>query len=248
MMAHATNNPCFLIIDAGNNRIKLGMYQDNKLVKKTVLGKEDSFPSDWLDYTFTAGICSNSGSAFILNHLPAMPMLWYNHSTALPILNAYATPQTLGTDRIAGVIGGMVHKPKSDILSIDAGTCITYDALIDGKYLGGAISLGLHMRHAALHHFTASLPEVPLNPVVSILGNSTESALQSGVFHGMLYEIQGFINEYRLLYPNIEVFMTGGDLQYFENHLKSSIFVAPNLVLDGLHTILNYNLPTLLGA
>ena len=70
----------------------------------------------------------------VLADLAALPfpLLWLNHQTPLPVVNLYETPETLGYDRMAAVVGANEQFPHRDILVIDAGTCITYE-FIDSK-------------------------------------------------------------------------------------------------------------------
>ena len=89
------------------------------------------------------------------------PLLWLNHQTPLPVVNLYETPETLGYDRMAAVVGANEQFPHRDILVIDAGTCITYEFIDSkGQYHGGNISPGMQMRFKALHQFTGRLPLV----------------------------------------------------------------------------------------
>jgi type III pantothenate kinase len=74
-----------------------------------------------------------------------------------------------------------------------------------------------------------------------LIGNSTESSIQSGVVNGALAEIEGIINQYEKKFPGLKVILCGGDTQFFENQMKASIFASPELVLIGLNSILNYN-------
>ena len=69
-----------------------------------------------------------------------------DHTTNTPINNLYETPQTLGKDRLAAVIGAHVAFADSSVLVIDIGTCMTLD-VIDryGNYHGGNISPGIHL-------------------------------------------------------------------------------------------------------
>src|SRR3546814_6230649 len=92
--------------------------------------------------------------------------------------NNYRTPETLGADRLAAVIGAgssqVLSQPiqaatslsdtGSPRLVIAAGTCITYN-FVNGRnqFLGGAISPGLHMRLQAMHTFTGKLPLITLD-------------------------------------------------------------------------------------
>ncbi len=125
---------------------------------------------------------------------------------------------------------------------VDAGTCINYEFIDkNGHYLGGAISPGVTMRFEAMHKFTARLPLVHLNNNVLMIGNSTETCMQSGVLHGALAEVDGTIEKYIANYPGLVVILCGGDAAIFENRLKHRIFVAPDLILKGLNSILLYN-------
>jgi type III pantothenate kinase len=163
--------------------------------------------------------------------------------TPLPIKVQYQTPQTLGKDRLAAVVGASFLQPEKDILVIDAGTAITYELIeASGIYLGGNISPGMSIRFKALNHFTGKLPLVQEEKEeVPLIGFSTKTAIQAGVVKGIIYEMDGYINELRSRYPELLVFLTGGHSFYFERRLKNTIFANINLVLTGLNRILEYN-------
>ena len=46
----------------------------------------------------------------------AVPILWLNEKTSLPVENLYETPRTLGYDRMAAVVGANEQFPGRDIL------------------------------------------------------------------------------------------------------------------------------------
>jgi type III pantothenate kinase len=128
-------------------------------------------------------------------------------------------------------------------LVIDAGTCITFDYVSKQKmYKGGSISPGIHMRLDALAHFTGRLPRVTFRDLDRFSGVTTEDCILSGVIQGMIGEIYHHVTYYDSLSSQMQVLITGGDASFFENKLNLKIFAAPNLVLDGLNTILSYNL------
>ena len=129
-----------------------------------------------------------------------------------------------------------------DILVVDAGTCITYE-FIDaaGRYHGGNISPGVQMRFKALHEFTGRLPLVVREGRRLPLGKDTDTAMREGVLKGMEYEISGYITTMKHKYPELLVFLTGGDDFSFDTNLKSIIFADRFLVLKGFNRILNYN-------
>lgn len=172
-------------------------------------------------------------------------------STPIPISNGYETPETLGPDRLAAAIGAYYeslnrvgeHRP---VLVIDAGTAITYDLVTaDGRYLGGNISPGIHLRFLTLHEHTAHLPLIEVLPLGGDrggLGTTTHTAILHGVLDGVRNEIEGFICEFSLKYPKLLVFFTGGDMENFSESVKSRIFADEFLVSKGLDLILKYNL------
>ncbi len=169
-------------------------------------------------------------------------VLELNHSTPLPVKNAYETPETLGMDRIAAAVGAWSIQPGRDCLVIDMGTAITYDIVSkDGVYEGGNIAPGLNLRLKALHEFTGRLPEVAAKADFEIFGRNTEKAIRAGVMQGIVHEVNGYYDHYKEKFPDLFAFLTGGDLIYFAEKLKNGIFVSGNLVLIGLNKILNYN-------
>ena len=55
-----------------------------------------------------------------------------DYRTPLPVKNNYRTIKTLGTDRLAAIVGGNILCNKKNLLIIDIGTCVTYD-FIDNR-------------------------------------------------------------------------------------------------------------------
>jgi type III pantothenate kinase len=169
-------------------------------------------------------------------------VLKLDHLTPLPIRNSYRTKETLGYDRIAAAVAANARYPEQDILIIDMGTAITIDFVSSkNEFLGGNISPGLLMRFRSLHEFTSRLPKVDPDEQNALLGDDTESAIRAGVQNGIIFELDGYINEQKMRYPRLQVLMTGGDAVLFDKKLKNSIFVDLNLNLFGLHRILEYN-------
>ena len=97
------------------------------------------------------------------------------------------------------------------------------------------------MRFEALHTFTERLPLVSKTGDSKLIGISTEGSIRSGVLNGVVAEMEGIINNYKHLYPDLGVVLCGGDSFFFENKLKPTIFAAPDLVLSGLNRILLHN-------
>ncbi|MCE7056351.1 type III pantothenate kinase [Algoriphagus sp. AGSA1] len=233
-----------LIIDIGNTRIKSAVFEQGILLEDKVFDELTDAIIYWETLFFDQSLVSSVrwGESDLAKKLP-FSFIYLNHETSLPIANMYGTPATLGLDRIAGAIGAWSMRRKGPVLAIDLGTCMTFD-LIDGQnaYLGGAISPGLAMRARAMHEQTARLPLVDLHVKPDeLIGANTITCMQIGIWLGVELEILGQIEAYTKKYPEIEVFISGGDAQSFVSLAKDLIFVVPNLVLYGLNSILNHN-------
>jgi len=237
-----------LIIDIGNTVAKLAIFDQGEPLEVVHCSNQtlDSLPLLCRKYPIQRGILSSviTLSSLVMERLGQLsfPVIRLTHETPVPIKNLYKTPETLGADRLAAVIGANAIRPNRDLLIIDAGTCITFD-FIDkhGQYHGGNISPGMEMRLKALHAFTAKLPEVTADGETPAYGDSTETAIRAGVYHGIAFEIEGYIRQLQKNYPQLLVFLTGGDRFSFDTNLKSSIFADSFLVLKGLNRILAYN-------
>ncbi len=172
----------------------------------------------------------------------AGPLTMLTHETPIPIRNRYQTPETLGKDRLAAAVGARALFPGGNVLSIDAGTCITYDFVTaSGDYLGGGISPGIRMRFRAMNTFTDKLPLIEPDDFERTIGRTTRESLLSGVINGVIQEIRGITGLYISEFGEIRVVLTGGDQEFLHNKLKINIFAAPNLVLLGLNEILDYH-------
>jgi type III pantothenate kinase len=164
------------------------------------------------------------------------------HLTPLPIKNNYATPKSLGKDRLAAAVGAWSLFPNQNSLSIDVGTAIKFDLINQAsEYIGGSISPGISLRFQSLHNFTAKLPLVQYKNSHPLIGFDTETSILSGVLNGINSEIDGLIELYKVQFPDLKIILSGGDSIYFENNLKSNIFAVSNLVQIGLNEILIFN-------
>lgn len=237
-----------LCIDQGNSTTKIGVFKRDKLIysEKTQRPDFEKIKSIFQHYPIQNTILSSvvhvvDELEFYLKNT-SKQYVFLNHQTALPIENHYKTPETLGNDRLAAIVGAIALQPNIDLLVIDAGTAITYDFIdASGIYLGGNIAPGIRLRAQSLHEYTQKLPLVEIVDNVSFMGNDTCSAIQSGILYGIVFEIDGYIEQLMLKYPKLSVFLTGGSSIYFENKLKYRIFANENLVTIGLNRILQYN-------
>ena len=236
-----------MILDIGNSRTKLAVFQDHKIVDLQFFNQDQNKELKiYLEkYAFQKAIVSASGHVMedLMGSIKAKSeILRFGHETPVPISILYETPETLGLDRVAGAVGAWSLFPNETSLIIDMGTCITTNIINNrGEYLGGTISPGVAMRAKAMHLFTASLPLVEPELPLSAIGRNTIESMQNGVVRGTYYEIQTFIDNIKPVFGVNNVILTGGDAKIFANLLNFEIFALPNLVVTGLHEILVYN-------
>lgn len=234
-----------LVVDSGNSAAKVAIFDQSKLSEKFTFTSEAELQL-FLKTTKAENLIVSSVNADAQQicdwAINAKQKFILTYNLPLPITILYRTPHTLGVDRIAGACGALKLFPGSNSLVIDAGSCITYDFTDEkGNYHGGGISPGLMMRFKAVHTFTAKLPLVTPMDSPELIGNSTESSIQSGIVLGMIGEIEAIIARYQAKYPQLKVILCGGDGPFFENKLKASIFASPDLVLFGLNSVLIHN-------
>lgn len=236
-----------IVVDSGNTFSKIGWFEHN-----TMLGCRYGLSFSELMETVNAFGDSPDSILYSSVNVPVetfkghlqlkVPVLHLTNEVHVPIAKNYDTPDTLGVDRIAASVGAVVVVGGGNVLVIDMGSCITCDYVdADNVFQGGMILPGMKMRYKAMHTFTARLPLVETVDSPPLIGKSTVSCMQSGVVNGIISEINGIIENFRNNYKDCSVVMCGGDLTFFENHIKPPIFAVPELVLIGLNRILQYN-------
>ncbi len=155
-----------LVIDAGNTLTKLAFFE-NQDIKHFHKGPQIAWQEliPLLDkYRVKSVIISDVAShtdAIAAELQKRYPVLLMTSQTPCSLSIHYNSIETLGTDRLAAAVLGSSLFPGRNTLTIQAGTCITYEFVNQkGEYHGGSISPGIDMRFLAMHTFTAKLPLV----------------------------------------------------------------------------------------
>ena len=236
-----------LIFDIGNSSTKMAVFDGRE---KITVFRSREFSCEKLEkklsqYKIDKAIVSSVRSTpeyiydLLTVNIPVVHIL--SHRSRLPFKIDYDTPETLGTDRIAGVAGAYDLFQGADILIIDAGTAITFDFLSADIYKGGNISPGLNMRFKALHKFTGQLPLVSPTVNYTFPGRNTTDAIAAGVITGVTYEINEYIRTFEKKHTEFKTILTGGDSGYLKDKINHPFIYMPDIVIDGLNYILEYN-------
>jgi type III pantothenate kinase len=227
----------FVVIDAGNSRIKLAYFLRNKIVFSDAFDTTDLEKWNHASKLFAnipcvlSSVLSQVNTETLINSLKNVRVI---DPTKMVFKNSYKTFDTLGADRKANAVFLLAQK-KTPALSIDIGTCVKFDFVNDqNSYEGGSISPGIAMRFKALNEFTGKLPLVTFEADQGLVGNSTKKAMLSGVINGIEAEINGMIDRYLVNFPNLTIFITGGDADKVIIRKENCIF-AKFLTIEGLY-------------
>jgi type III pantothenate kinase len=239
-----------LTVDVGNTRIKAAVFEGDILLQHFIFVKEElqkNIKNILKTFTNTAHLVvasvGNVEKESFLEFEKEVKVHFVSYNDRFPYVNGYETPQTLGIDRMVLAAGATLQFPGQNRLVIDAGTCVTFDFINErDEYLGGAIAPGLQLRYKSLHDFTAKLPLLSLESPKAMVGKSTTESIHSGVVNGLVYEIDGFIDEYRAICSNFIIILTGGDTEFLAKRLKNTIFANSNFLLESLNQTFQYKI------
>lgn len=241
-----------LTIDIGNSSTKIGIYQDDVLTKKLSIATdnkksaadsltkvEKELPEEVESIIITS----------VVNKLPASykkyakskynvtPVI-INHKLNLGFSIKYSPPEDCGTDRLAAAFAA-TRKYGLPVVVCDIGTATTIDLVTENnEFVGGIIAPGPDTLGSALFDKTSRLPKIDFEYTDKIIGNSTISSIQSGIYFGYVGLIDGLIE--RILTEANEkpaIVSTGGFANTIAKKSKYLRVVEENLVLDGLRLI-----------
>ena len=240
-----------LCIDQGNSRTKVALFRENGSIAKHFIYKH--FASAEVEQLCQLYTIEDSIISSVVNIEPAVVnaltkhsrhFVLFDHNTPLPVKNQYATPATLGQDRLAASVGANAIYPNENILIIDAGSAITYDFVSeDGSFVGGNIAPGLKMRFTILQRMTKKLPlvEAEENEILPLFGRNTRDAIAAGVIRGIVFEVKGYMRDLQEQIPHYKTIITGGNAPFILHGLQADVRFERHLVLKGLNQILLYN-------
>ena len=237
-----------LTVDIGNTRIKSAVFEHDRLIELNIFQKNDFqinlqkiLKKHQNVKKLVVSSVGNINKDDFLEIKKQIDVVFIDNDSNFPFENLYATPKTLGIDRLVLASGAVLQFPNKNRLVIDAGTCVTYDYINDkNQYLGGAISPGIRLRYESLHNYTAKLPLLTIENPENFIGNSTSQSIHSGVINGLLNELNGFINQFETQNANFIIILTGGDAEFLAKRLKNTIFANSYFLLESLNHIYNY--------
>jgi len=172
----------------------------------------------------------------ISTYVSVKPVCVIHENAGIPIL--YDDPREVGADRIVDAVA-VVHKYGKPAIVVDFGTATTFDAITAaGEYRGGVIAPGIVISAEALYEHAARLPRIEIQKPACVIGTSTVSSMQSGLYYGYVALVEGVITRMKKdMGPTTRVIGTGGQAQFISQETSLIEIVDPNLTLDGLQLI-----------
>jgi type III pantothenate kinase len=176
-----TSGAPFLLIDAGNSRIKWAMVQaDGTQLAAGALAHGGADQPGWPTLPTPSGawLSNVAGdtvaariAALLDTHWPRLPLTTIRaRAQQCGVTNRYTTPHALGSDRWAGMIGAHAAFPGEHLLIATFGTATTLEALrADGCFVGGLIAPGWTLMMRSLGEHTAQLPTLDANAARGLL-------------------------------------------------------------------------------
>jgi type III pantothenate kinase len=244
-------------VDIGNTSVKFGFFEEKEPIFRLDAPSDEGFSVDeyWrlIEETLPPGtgiegvvICSVVPlltpvlAKLSVEKFGVEPIL-LDWRTPMGLVNTCSPPEGVGSDRLANAFAAW-KTYEMDTIIVDIGTAMTVDMVSrEGKFLGGIIVPGIEMALDALHEKTALLPRVVFQPVKSILGKDTVSAIRSGLTHGYSALLSGVVERLREelgLSRGIRIVLTGGHGDVFQTLLADlGVILDPDLTLKGLNLI-----------
>lgn len=241
-----------LTIDIGNTTTKLGVFNDDLLIERLVIPTIRGKSADEIRESIGQNLNHNLDAAIISSVVPELndavadlcrqhfnaPPMFVDHSFDFGFTIKCEPPDGVGIDRLVAAYAA-VNKIKTPCIICDFGTATTIDAVNkNGEYLGGIITAGMNLLADALHQRTSKLPRIELRKPENAIGNSTVSAIQSGVYFGYIGLVDGLIKRISdELNAKPKIIATGGLAPLIAGSSKYIKNVDPNLMLEGLRLI-----------
>ena len=250
-----------LTIDAGNTNVVFAVYDGDRQsglwrcatdAKRTadeyavwliqLLALRGLYPRQISDAVIASVV---PGATFNLkrlcrDHFDCEPMVVGDARLDIGVTAMVPRPEEVGADRLVNALAAAATYP-APLIVVDFGTATTFDVVdAHGNYCGGVIAPGINLSLDALNRAAARLPRVEIIQPKQVIGASTVTCMQSGIFWGYVGLIEGLVSRIRKEYfgeapdASMPVVGTGGLAVLFARATTVIDHVDTELTLRGL--------------
>jgi len=257
-----------LAIDVGNTNIVLGVFEGARLAQSWRLATLRERTADEIGILVThlfankaipiervSGIILSSVVPPLTRTMEEMAERYFGHTpltvdpgtnTGMPVL--YTPASDVGADRVVNGVAAYDaygRATQSPVIVVDFGTATTFDAIsAAGEYLGGVICPGIGISADALFQRAARLPRVDVRKPPAVIGDTTVTSMQSGLFFGYVSMVDGIVTRMRAELDRGKrsaCVATGGMADIIASETTVIERVDPDLTLQGLRLIWERN-------
>jgi type III pantothenate kinase len=257
-----------LVIDAGNTNVEFAVFENNHLCAQwRACSSLNRTPDEWASWLIGlmkiasinhAKINRSIISCVVPNLLEDLTELTRQHfghhslvvgqdQLNLGIGCEVGNVEEVGADLLVTCVATK-HLYQEPALILDMGTATTLSLLNHhGNFAGVAIAPGLNLSLKALTDGAARLPQVSWTKTEKVIGTTTLSAIQGGVYWGYLGLVENLIRNAKEQYleqhpeSDIKVIATGGLARYVVENTNLIDLYEPDLALKGLQILENLN-------
>lgn len=241
-----------LIIDIGNSRTKFGVFDNENLVGRIIIKTVRHQTAEEIFSQIEKEIPHKISAVIICSVVKELNKTFENlgekhfkikpffadHSFDYGFSINYFPPENCGSDRLVDAFAA-VKIYGSPVIVCDFGTATTIDVVNrNSEYLGGIITPGIDTLASALFEKTSQLLKVELKKPEKVIGNSTVSSIQSGIYFGYIGLVDGIIQRFfDELGEKPKVVSTGGFAKLIAEESEYVKIIEENLILEGLRFI-----------
>jgi type III pantothenate kinase len=251
-----------IVVDVGNTNAVFGIYRDDELVESFRIATErdrtaDEYGALLLPLLQRAGVDPREAAAVVISSVvpplnPTLELLASKYfgrtprfiepgvKTGMPI--RYDHPSEVGADRIVNAVAAR-ELYGSPVVVVDFGTATTFDVVsAAGEYAGGIIAPGIGISADALFRHAARLSRVDVRRPPRLVGRTTATAMQSGLYFGYVGLVDGILERLHQELPGLStVVATGGQAELIAGGSRFITEVHLGLTLFGLKLLHDRN-------
>lgn len=244
-----------LCFDIGNTNIVVGIVEDKKIIDmyrfstntsltvddyaiKFKLIFENKYPNVVFEDAIISSVVPNIDKTIeevLIRYFNLKPIfIAPGIKTGLKI--KAADPRQLGADLLVGLVGAY-QKYGGSCIVVDLGTATKLFVVTkNAEILGGIIYPGIISSEQSLISSTSKLNHAGFAKPQKVIGNDTNSCIQSGAIYGTASVIDGLVTKMKkeLNEEDVKVVLTGGLASLVDDVLETEHYTDPNLLIDGL--------------